>query len=79
MIEQSAKPKDSDLPMPKELKKKLAENDLTEAFNRLIPSRQKEILRYLNNIKTETTLSKNIDKAIDVLKGKGTSPLFRTT
>lgn len=77
IIEQAAKQKDSDLPMPVLLKKKLQENKLMRAFEQLTPSRQKEVLRYLINIKTEETLLKNIDKVIDVLKGKATSPLFR--
>lgn len=77
IIEQAAKQKDSGLPMPPVLKNKLEENKLMDAFNKLTPSRKKEVLRYLNNIKTEETLIKNIDKIINVLQGKATSPLFR--
>jgi uncharacterized protein YdeI (YjbR/CyaY-like superfamily) len=41
-----------------------------ERFNDLPPSRQKEILRYLNNLKTEESLNRNIQRAINSLKGK---------
>jgi len=40
------------------------------AFEKLPPSRQKEINRYLNNVKTKETLKKNIDKIIGHLLGK---------
>lgn len=73
-IEQAARSKDSDIPMPEELKKQLEENNLLVTFNQLAPFRKKEILRYLNHIKTEAILLKNIDKVINVLKGKAASP-----
>ena len=41
-----------------------------DVFNKLPPSRQKEILRYLNNLKTEESLTRNIDRAVDFLIGK---------
>jgi uncharacterized protein YdeI (YjbR/CyaY-like superfamily) len=40
-----------------------------DCFNSLPPSRKKEILRYLNNLKSEETLDKNIDRAINFLTG----------
>ena len=40
------------------------------AFNALAPSRQKEINRYLNNIKTDSIRTKNIAKVMDHLVGK---------
>ncbi|HMK26659.1 MAG TPA: YdeI/OmpD-associated family protein [Chitinophagaceae bacterium] len=76
-IEQAGKQKDSDIPMPAPLKKKLKEYKLLATFEALAPYRQKEILRYLNNIKTEATLLKNIKRLIKVLQGKATSPLLR--
>ena len=76
-IEQAAKQKDSDIPMPAPLKKKLKEYKLLATFEALAPYRKKEILRYLNNIKTETTLLKNIERLIKVLQEKTTSPLLR--
>jgi hypothetical protein len=39
-------------------------------FNSLPPYMQKEILRYLNNLKTEEALNKNIPRAINFLLGK---------
>lgn len=41
-----------------------------ETFAKYPPSRQKEINRYLNTIKTKTTLFKNIDRIIRHLEGE---------
>jgi len=41
-----------------------------DCFNSLPPSKQKEILRYLNNLKTEQSVLKNIKRAINFLLGK---------
>jgi len=41
-----------------------------DAFDKLPPSRRKEIQRYLNNLKTEEFLNKNIQRAINFLIGK---------
>jgi hypothetical protein len=76
-IEQDTLERNKNVPMPKGFKKKLEEHDLLTMFQKLTSSRQKEINRYLNNLKTEETLTKNINKMINVLKGKDTSPLFR--
>ena len=40
------------------------------AFESLRPSRQKEILRYLNSMKTESSLERNIEKVIQHLLGE---------
>ena len=77
IIEQDTLERNKNHPMPKQFKKKLVENDLLKMFQQLTPSRQKEINRYLNNLKTDEVLAKNINKMINVLKGKETSPLFR--
>ncbi|ADY51679.1 hypothetical protein Pedsa_1109 [Pseudopedobacter saltans DSM 12145] len=42
-----------------------------EKFDRISPSLRKEIVRYISFLKTEETINKNIDKAIDFLLGKG--------
>src|SRR5258706_4720661 len=76
-IEQDSQERNKNHPMPKSFKKKLEENDLLGLFQKLSPSRQKEINRYLNNMKTEESLGRNINKMINVIKGKDTSPLFR--
>lgn len=41
-----------------------------EAFNALPPSRRKEILRYLNQGKTETTLLRNVARVVGHLSGR---------
>lgn len=40
-------------------------------FNSLSPSKQKEIVRYISNLKTEESVSRNVDRAINFLLGKG--------
>lgn len=67
-IEQDFEPKQ--VPLPKQFKKKLDENALLAAFLNLTAGRQKEILRYLNFLKTEEALIRNIDKVIGQLKKK---------
>lgn len=42
-----------------------------KVFKQLSPSRQKEILRYLSKLKTEAAFSKNLEKAMAFLSGKG--------
>jgi hypothetical protein len=63
--------------MNKMLEKELKENNLLESFEKLIPSRRKDILRYLNNLKSQDTLIRNVDKVIKALRGIEPSPLFR--
>jgi hypothetical protein len=41
-----------------------------EIFNRLIPSEQKEIIRYISQLKTEKSIINNVEKAIGYLLGK---------
>src|SRR5258705_6934083 len=77
IIEQDTLERNKSIPISPAFKKQLEEHNLLDMFRQLAPSRQKEINRYLNNLKTQETLSKNINKMIDVLKGKATSPLFR--
>jgi hypothetical protein len=77
VIEQDTLERNRNVPMPAAFKKKLEEHDLLTMFLELTPSRQKEINRYLNNLKSEEALIKNIDKMINVLKGKASSPLLR--
>ncbi|MEO6166680.1 MAG: YdeI/OmpD-associated family protein [Chitinophagales bacterium] len=68
-IEQNTAPQTAaDLPMPLLLRKKLRDHGLRAAFKKLTPYRQKEILRYLNYLKTEEALSRNIEKVISGLK-----------
>ncbi len=39
-------------------------------FDTLVPSRQKEIIRYINSLKTEESVERNINKALAFLLGK---------
>ena len=58
------------IPMHPKLKKAFKENKgANKAFDRLSPSRQKEILRYLNSLKSQESVDKNIQKAIAHLTG----------
>jgi len=57
-------------PHPK-LVKALKENlSAKKVFDQLIPSRQKEIVRYIGNLKSEISIEKNITKVINHLMGK---------
>lgn len=49
----------------------LANNeDASKVFESLSPSRQKEIVRYIANLKTEKSIAKNVSRAINFLLGK---------
>ena len=39
-------------------------------FNELAPYMQKEIMRYINNLKTSSSIDRNVEKAIRFLSGK---------
>ena len=68
-IEQDLNPQTAEqIPMPNELRKQIDEKKLMPAFKALTPYRQKEILRYLNYLKTEEALLRNIDKVIEQLR-----------
>jgi hypothetical protein len=41
-----------------------------KAFEKLSPSRQKEIIRYIANLKTEESVKRNVNRAIEFLVGK---------
>lgn len=59
-------------PMPELLRQALEKHDLTERFYALSGARQKDILKYLDSLKNEATVQKNIDKLIGKMKeGKG--------
>jgi hypothetical protein len=42
-----------------------------KVFDELPPSRKKEIVRYISSLKTEESVARNIDRAINFLSGKG--------
>ena len=65
---------------PPRLVDTLAKNKSAKtAFERLTPSRQKEILRYLNSMKTEESLERNIERVIKHLLGEETNGLRHIT
>jgi hypothetical protein len=56
------------VPIPKELASALRQNKPAKtAFEQLPPSRQKEILSYLNYLKKPESLKRNIDKVLKTL------------
>jgi hypothetical protein len=58
-------------PIHPRLVQALAKNRSAKAaFVKLIPSRQKEILRYLNSMKTEESVERNIERVIKHLLGE---------
>ena len=68
-IEQDDTPRTAEkYPVPKAFRRALEKNNLLPDFKKLIPSRQKEVLRYLNYLKTEESLLRNVDKVIKSLK-----------
>ena len=57
-------------PHPKLIIELNKHKDAKKNFDNLPPSRQKEIIRYISNLKTEQAVQANIKKAIGFLKGK---------
>ena len=58
-------PKPRTTPIHPKLKKAFKENPAAKnAFEKLSPSRQKEILRYINFLKSEESVDKNVQRAI---------------
>lgn len=56
---------------PEFLKALQANKKAKESFEKLSPSRQKEIVRYISFLKSEEALHRNITRAIRFLSGKG--------
>ena len=64
-------PRPRTIPVHPKLKKAFKENPTAKkAFEKLSPSRQKEILRYINFLKSEESVEKNVQRAISHLAGK---------
>ncbi|WP_370900427.1 YdeI/OmpD-associated family protein [Chryseobacterium gossypii] len=73
IIEVSVEYDDSDrsVPIHPELDRAIKENPVAlKNFENLIPSRKLELVRYINNLKTEESIRRNIDKIIRHLKGE---------
>lgn len=64
-------------PVPEKFTAALKVSDAARAeFEKLSPSRQKEILRYLNSMKTEESLIRNVEKIVKHLRGEPTDKLY---
>ena len=62
-------------PVPPEFARALRKNKAAKAeFEKLSPSRRKEILRYLGSLKSEDAVERNIDRLIKNLTGDRTEP-----
>lgn len=62
---------DRSIPIHPKLDQAIRENPVTlYNFENLIPSRRLELVRYINNLKTEESIQRNIDKIIRHLKGE---------
>lgn len=60
------------IPFHPKFKQALNENvEAKTIFDGLAPSLQKELLKYLSFLKTEESVNRNVQKAIDFLLGKG--------
>jgi len=69
-IEIDFDPKERRTPMHPKVKKVFRENpEAKTAFNKLSPSRQKEILKYINFLKSEESVHKNVQRTILHLVG----------
>ena len=60
-----------EIPMPPVLTTALNKNKTAKAeFDRLSPSRKKEILRYLGSLKTQASVEKNVERVVRHLLGE---------
>ena len=69
-VEEDREKVSKEYPIPKALSNQLKHHKLVKEFDCLTASRKKDILKYLNYIKTEETLLKNINKLINQLSNK---------
>jgi hypothetical protein len=67
-LEQDADQRSRKVSMPKYFKVRLEKNGVWKDFKNLIPSRQKEILKYLSYLKTDESRERNIAKIIGELR-----------
>lgn len=73
MIEVFVEYDDSDrtIPIHPKLEKAIRESAIAaKNFENLIPSRKLELIRYINNLKTEESINRNIEKIIRHLHGE---------
>jgi len=71
-VEVAFDPSDRTIESHPKLLAALAENEEASAvFESLAPSRQKEIVRYIANLKSEASVDRNVRRAINFLLGDG--------
>ena len=64
-------PSKREVPMNEKLEMALADNKAAKnVFDAFPPFRQKEIVRYINSLKTEEAVERNIKRAVNFLLGK---------
>ena len=64
-------PRTREVPIPKKLEIALSADEQARiAFAELPPSRQKEIFRYINSLRTEESIARNVEKILQQLRGK---------
>ena len=70
-VEVEYDPESREIRMPESFRKALMANQEADAvFKSLSPSRKREIIRYLANLKSEESLKRNIKRALGFLLGK---------
>jgi hypothetical protein len=70
-VELEFDPEPRTVPMHPKFARALSKNkDAKAAFEKFTPSRQKEIFRYLNSMKTDESLVRNVEKVMQYLLGK---------
>lgn len=75
-IEIEFDPRQRNVQMPAELADAFRKDKAArEAFDRLSPSRRKEILRYLGSLKSPASIGKNIMRVIALLRDEKTDPV----
>ncbi|WP_448702079.1 DUF1905 domain-containing protein [Mucilaginibacter sp. AW1-3] len=70
VIEQDTTNPEQEHPMSPQLRQKLEQKNLLHDFDALPASRRKEVLRYLNNLKTPQILEKQVNRLIGQLEAK---------
>ena len=64
-------PSDRTIPPHPRLTQALSDNqEAFEVFKNLSPSKQKEIVRYIDNLKTEAAVERNVKRAVNFLLGR---------
>jgi uncharacterized protein YdeI (YjbR/CyaY-like superfamily) len=74
-IEFDPRPREEPVPEKFDVALKASKTARSE-FEKLSPSRKKEILRYLNSMKTEESLVRNVEKVVKHLTGEPTDKLY---